>query len=136
MQKKKALLALHDPIGASRLKNVLEKLNYDMAPCATVSKILRALSSETIPLVFCQEHLPDGSYKDVLRNCGPASRTALVVCAEFYDKKSYVEAMSLGAFDYITFPYSQKDVEWIIGNAARKAAARHAALDHQQPAAA
>jgi FixJ family two-component response regulator len=43
-----------------------------------------------------------------------------VVCADFYDKTAYIEAMSLGAYDYIASPYRQSEVEWIVGNAVRR----------------
>jgi DNA-binding NtrC family response regulator len=134
--RRKVLLALHDPVQASRLTDVLAGPNLELQSSTSVAKALRVLSSGTVNLVFCQEHLPDGTYRDVLRHLGLAGQTALVVCAEFYDKQAYVEAMSLGAFDYVTFPYHRRDVEWIIANAVRKAAAPPAAVGQQQSAAA
>ena len=44
----------------------------------------------------------------------------MVVCSDLYDKTTYIEAMSLGAYDYNAFPYRRAEVEWIIGNVLRK----------------
>jgi DNA-binding NtrC family response regulator len=134
--KRTALLALDDPVRASRLERMLAEAGLELRTCPTVGDALRALSSESFNLIFCEERLPDGTYRDVLRFFGPTLAIPLVVCADFYDKKAYIEAMSLGAFDYITLPYLRRDVEWIVGNAARKSARPSGALDREHHAAA
>ncbi len=134
--KRIALVALDDPVRAGSLERMLAAAGFEPKTCATVADTLRALSNESVSLVFCQERLPDGTYRDVLRFFGSEATSLLVVCANFYDKKSYIEAMSMGAFDYITAPYLRRDVEWIVGNVARKPPRPAIASGNEHPAAA
>lgn len=133
---RRALLAFNDPVRANRLDGLLTGARFELKSCLTVNSAIRTLSSCSVDMVFCQERLPDGSYRDILQSLGQSAKTAVVVCAEFYDKKAYIEAMSLGAFDYITHPYQKNDVDWIIENATRKLTFPSVAADRQHPAAA
>jgi DNA-binding NtrC family response regulator len=116
----KALLAVHDPACVKRLSHILSNSGIQTQPCATVSEAVRALSADRSDIVFCQRRLPDGTFQEVLRFADSHGGVPLVVCADFYDKKTYLETMSLGAFDYIAYPFSRRDVEWIVANALRK----------------
>ncbi len=116
----KALLAVRDPACTERLTHIFSSLGVETQSCSTVSEAVRALSSGHSDIVFCQRRLPDGAFQDVLTFTDSHGNIPLVVCADFYDKKTYVEAMSLGAFDYLAFPFSKRDVEWVVANALRK----------------
>jgi DNA-binding NtrC family response regulator len=123
VRKMKALLALSDPSSVEALCEALAGTEIDLEFCSTLSDLREVLQQDKVSMVFCQARLPDGTFRDLLRFADPRqSNTAVVVCSDFYDKSTYIEAMSLGAYDYIAFPYRQAEVEWIVGNAMHKGA--------------
>ncbi len=133
----KAMLAVRDPACAERLSRILSSSGVETRSCSTVSEAIRALATDPLDIVFCQGRLPDGTFREVLRFADSHGGVPLVVCTDFYDKKGYLESMSLGAFDYIAYPFSSGDVGWIVSNALRKAShvPRREALRHHQPTA-
>jgi DNA-binding NtrC family response regulator len=117
----KALLALSDPASVEALCEALAGTEVDLEFYSTLGKLRAALGRDMVSVVFCQARLPDGTFRDLLRLTDRRqSKTAVVVCSDFYDKTTYIEAMSRGAFDYMAFPYRQSEVEWIVGNALRR----------------
>ena len=69
-------------------------------------------------MAFVQPKFNDGNFQEVLRAAnGPRARVPVIVCSESNDKELYLEAMSLGAFDYLAFPYRREDVELVVNNA-------------------
>lgn len=69
-----------------------------------------------IALIFCDDCLPDGSYRDLLDGLPRMTRRApLVVVMSGQDRdRTYREAMEQGAFDVIASPCSKQDVQWIV----------------------
>ena len=72
--------------------------------------------------MFCEVGLPDGDFRDLLgKVTGLAIKVPVVVASRLDDWDAYLEAMQLGAFDYIARPYRQAEVEWIVSRALRMA---------------
>lgn len=117
----KALLAIADPSSVEVLSRTLAGNGLDLEFCTTISDALATISRKKNSIVFCQARLADGSFRDLLRFADrQRSEMPVIVCSDFYDKTTYIEAMSLGAFDYLAFPYRRSEVEWVVGNALRK----------------
>ncbi len=90
----------------------------DLLLTSTVSEALANREPELISLVFCQDRLPDGSFRDVLRSLKTAGlHPPLVVCSLSGEIDEYLDAMQLGAFDFIPAPYRQSEVEAIAAHA-------------------
>jgi len=83
--------------------------------CSTVRDARSRLARKHVPVVFCEAQLTDGSFRDLL---GAADTTVskVVVTSRSGDTREYVEAMSLGAFDYMSSPYRRSEVEWILSH--------------------
>jgi two-component system, NtrC family, response regulator PilR len=115
----KALMAFSDSNSLMAACDALADTELEVELCSNLAELRARLDQGRIDLVFCQARLPDGTFRDLLRitDYGDA-QTAVVVCSDFYDKGTYIEAMSLGAFDYVAFPFRKTEVEWIVGNAA------------------
>lgn len=117
----RALLAIADPASVDVLSRTLAGNDLDLEFCTTISDALSVLGRKQTYVVFCQARLSDGSFRDLLRFTDRQhSESPVIVCSDFYDKTTYIEAMSLGAFDYLAFPYRRTEVEWVIGNALRR----------------
>ena len=87
-----------------------------------------SLLPQTSPfLIFCEESLPDGTYKDLLREIGKATKARLVVMSPNAEQdENYNEAIALGAFDMIASPSRRSDVQWIAIRAMHEDARRTA----------
>jgi DNA-binding NtrC family response regulator len=74
-----------------------------------------------IPLVVCAADLADGSFREMLRAREVAEpKIPVVVASRRDDAAEYMEAMQLGAFDFIARPYRPSELQWIVFNALRK----------------
>ena len=113
----KILVVCSDPANRQTLKRVLDECHLTPEYCATVSDARRKLARKRVPLVFCEPELTDGSFRDVL---GVAEGTAskVVVTSRSGETREYMEAMGLGAFDYMSSPYRRSEVEWIVSHVA------------------
>lgn len=125
----KALIAFSDSDKMMAVCSALGETELDLELCSTMSELSARLKQDRIDLVFCQARLADGTFRDLLRILDSfQTPAAVVVCSDFYDKGTYIEAMSLGAFDYLAFPYSKSEVEWVVGNAEHGSSMRRHSL--------
>src|SRR5579864_8059597 len=69
-----------------------------------------------VGLIFCDSHLADGKYQDLLAPYGPR----VVVMSRGADWEEFREAMQWGAFDVISAPCRPTDVEWMVIQAKRQ----------------
>ena len=111
----KVLLVSSDPANRQLLKSLLEECHLSPVCCSTVRDARTRLARRHVPVVFCEAQLTDGSFRDLL---GAADTTIskVVVTSRSGDTHEYVEAMSLGAFDYMSSPYRRSEVEWILSH--------------------
>jgi len=114
------LVASADTESSSALTLVLKGMGLKPALCSSVKETQVILSSHPVSLVFCEEKLADGSYQDVLRAAKKAALKApVVVSSRSENWYEYLEALRLGAFDYLQKPLRAMDVEMIVRYALR-----------------
>jgi len=69
-------------------------------------------------LVFCDRHLPDGDFRDVLAataRSAPAKKAPKVVMmASYLNVDSYDQAKRAGIFEAIPTPCRPTDIEWML----------------------
>lgn len=102
------------------LIKVLESLSGNVFSCSNLAQARDVIAHRPMNLVFCDEHLPDGSYRDMvelLRNRDIS--LPVVVTTHVGEWKEYLEATELGAFDMIPFPLRPTDVELTVIRAMR-----------------
>ncbi len=88
--------------------------SIEAVPCNGVREARTLLSSARPSLIFCEEDLPDGTYRELLHDLSKATRTRLVVISAAAERdEHYNEALALGAFDMIASPCRRSDVQWI-----------------------
>jgi DNA-binding NtrC family response regulator len=94
------------------LMQVLNDLSTNVISCCTLRQAEEVLSQQAIGLVFCDQRLPDGTYRDLLA-VRPAGQKMprVVVTTRVGGWEDYTEATLLGAFDVIPCPLHPTNVE-------------------------
>src|SRR5438477_7421284 len=71
LQRARALLVSTDMDVRRPLLRTLEALSADVIVCSSRAQAEEVLSRQAVEIVFCDEHLPDGSYSDLIHSSGP-----------------------------------------------------------------
>ena len=122
----RVLIALADPASRKRLSNLLPQQDVEPVFASTLREARAVLTHEPVSLVVCQDSLRDGSYRDLL----PVARAArhdvpVVVTSRVDNPEEYLEAMKLGAFDFVAEPFSRTEVDRIVHNALNRVLAAY-----------
>jgi CheY-like chemotaxis protein len=108
------LVACSDPCERNALLNVLSAPGVTVQQAATIMEAERILSAATA-VVFCEDRLPGGGYPELLRAIQQGQfQIPLVVASTRGGPEQYLEAMELGADDYITPPYDKQVIDSIV----------------------
>ncbi len=109
------LVASSDIEERRALVKILDDLSLNVISCNALSQVAEVLSHQAIDLIFCDDYLIDGSYRDLLAINEEVSKSSrVVITIRTGDWKEYVEAMRLGAFDAVRRPWHPTDVELIV----------------------
>jgi DNA-binding NtrC family response regulator len=98
---------------------VLSQWGLEPSFCSTVTETVELLASRAASLIFCEDHLADGSFRDVLAAAQSAGAKNQVVVTTRNGCRS--EAFRLGAFNVISCPCHSADVRQTIFEAIQKA---------------
>jgi DNA-binding NtrC family response regulator len=102
------------------LVHILQRQDVDPLSASSIAESLSLLKNNLIGLVFCEVHLCDGSYRDLLSSLRSLkSKCRVVVTSRQADWGEFLEATRLGAFDVIAAPCRPTDVEWMVIQAKR-----------------
>lgn len=97
------------------LTETLRRKNLDVTAVENGKKAVAALKENTYDLVFTDMKLPDMTGLDVLRKVKELSpNTITVVITAFGSIENAVEAMRLGAFNYLIKPFTPDTIEAVI----------------------
>lgn len=111
------------------LMEILTRQGLDPIGASNLAECREVLQKEKVGLIFCDPHLADGSYQDLLDVTRSGASTArVVVTSKHANWDEYLEAMRLGAFDVIASPCRPTDVEWMVIQAKREARNQSKAL--------
>ncbi|MDO8476491.1 MAG: sigma-54 dependent transcriptional regulator [Candidatus Rokubacteria bacterium] len=100
------------------LSITLEKEGYDVLTAAGGEPAIEALHRETVDAVITDLRMPKVDGLQVLRVAKEISPdTAVIVITAVASTETAVEAMKLGAYDYITKPFKLDEVNLIVRNA-------------------
>lgn len=109
------LVADDDQAIRKMLRSVLEDEGYDVSEAGTGAEVLEAFSSADPPdLVLADVRMPDQTGIDVLRARSKAKSIdgfqPLIVMTAYGSSSLAIEAMQLGAYDYLTKPFDIHEV--------------------------
>jgi len=117
----KVLVISCDAEGTSVLGAFLRACGMKAVFCESVQECRAALEPGDVTLVFCDSCLKDGDYREVMRLAAASGvHPPVVVTSRLDDTSQYLEAMRLGAFDFMARPFRRSEIEWIVQNAMRK----------------
>ena len=103
------------------LFNMLEEYGLQPMIAANVEETRRILERRPMHLVFCDDKLPDGGFREIL--ClvkANRPEVQVVVSSMLADVHEYIEAMNLGAFDFIAPPYRSSEIISVVDGAYRR----------------
>ncbi len=116
-QEKKALVVTADSETRLVFADALTRLGLMPISLPTLAQAKAALGSEPFAVVICEHTLDDGSYRDLLQFVSlSASIVPVVVSSPVADVEVYLEAMQLGAYDFIAFPYRGAELATILNS--------------------
>jgi len=107
----KALVVDERPDGLEYYAAMLEAYGYQVRRCGAYCEGARCLGSETFDFVIVSQGTPKFEGSCVLRRAVEINRTLpVIVVARRLDMGSYIEAMQLGARDYLVEPLTAWEV--------------------------
>jgi two-component system KDP operon response regulator KdpE len=107
MTSKIRVLVIDDEAAILRfLKPALEANNYEMASAGTVAEGTKRIAAETPDIVLLDLGLPDGDGKDVIRRAREWSDLPILVLSARERETEKIEALDLGADDYVNKPFN------------------------------
>jgi len=104
--KKTVLLVEDEIIMRVTLEDALSSAGYDVATFENGKSALAALKDRSFDLVVTDIMLPDGSGLEILKEAVTTAESQVLVMTGYGTIKDAVAAMRLGAYDYLTKPFS------------------------------
>jgi len=103
------------------LSIMLKKEGYDMVAAENGAGALKAVQAEIFDLVITDVKMPGVDGIEVLRTVKDVSpETVVIMITAFATTETAVEAMKLGAYDYITKPFKVDEIKLVIQKALEK----------------
>jgi two-component system KDP operon response regulator KdpE len=103
--KTRVLVVDDEPAILKFLKPALEATDYVVSGAGTVAEATKRIASEVPDIVLLDLGLPDGDGKDVIRRVREWSNVAIVVLSARDREAEKIEALDLGADDYVNKPF-------------------------------
>ncbi|MCX7914326.1 MAG: sigma-54 dependent transcriptional regulator [Thermodesulfovibrionales bacterium] len=128
------VLIIDDEINIRKtLRLLLNELGCSVSEADSVSRARELVLSNVFDIAIVDIRLPDGSGIDVLRELKTVSYdTVVLIITAFSSTETAIEAMKLGAYDYITKPFNLDEIRIIFRNIAEKVNLQRKVKDLQQ----
>jgi len=88
------------------LKPALEANNYQMTSAGTVAEGTKRIAADTPDIVLLDLGLPDGDGKEVIRRAREWTDLPIIVLSAREREAEKIEALDLGADDYVNKPFN------------------------------
>ena len=88
------------------LKPALEANSYELATAATVAEAIKRIAAGAPDIVLLDLGLPDGDGKEVIRRAREWSDVPIIVLSAREREAEKIEALDLGADDYVNKPFN------------------------------
>jgi two-component system KDP operon response regulator KdpE len=107
MSAKTKVLVVDDEAAILRfLKPALDANGYEMATAGSVAEATKRIAADSPDIVLLDLGLPDGDGKDVLRRAREWSDVPIIVLSARERETEKIEALDLGADDYVNKPFN------------------------------
>src|SRR6478736_4503719 len=101
----RALVVDDEPAILRLLKPVLEANNYHFISATTIAESIKSIATDSPDIVVLDLGLPDGDGKDVIRHVRSWSEVPIIVLSAREREAEKVEALDLGADDFVNKPF-------------------------------
>jgi len=119
---RKALILAIDPDASQCIGEVLDRCGFEPVLLSTVAELRSCIRKPDISVLVCEEFLLDGNYKEVLRvSRDVRGHVPVVVFSRLADWDQYLEAIRLGAFDCLRYPFRTGELRWAVNQALQSA---------------
>jgi DNA-binding NtrC family response regulator len=113
----KALLVVEDPEALQHYCNILEEWGYQVRACHSYKEGVCCLGSEVFDFVMVNQGSRNFEGRCVLERAIEIDRRLpVLVVARYLDMTCYLEAMQLGAVDYLAEPVTVSEIGRVLGN--------------------
>ena len=113
------LIVEDEPLLRKQLAASLEKLAADVTIAGTLKSARQVIEERAYDFVLLDVNLPDGVGTDLLREKAFSGKTSVVVMTADGGITGAVEAMRLGAVDYLAKPFEPGELLLVLGRARR-----------------
>jgi two-component system response regulator PilR (NtrC family) len=97
---------------------LFEQEGYRVTPASSLADARDSLREGEFDLVLCDITMPDGNGLDLLRELSNSERrTSVIMMTAFTSTKSAIEAMKLGAYDYVSKPFDVEELKLLVQKA-------------------
>lgn len=129
MTAKVQVLVVDDEAAIMRfLKPALEANDYEMASVGTVADAIKRIASRAPDIVLLDLGLPDGDGKEVIKRAREWSEVPIIVLSARERETEKIEALDLGADDYVNKPFNVGELLARMRTALRHRMQRHAEI--------
>jgi two-component system response regulator PilR (NtrC family) len=121
------ILIVDDERGMRDLLSILlKKEGYAVEACESVEKARGSVGRGDLDLVICDISMPGGSGLEVLKQSRTSNpETPVIMITAYASTESAVEALKLGAYDYLIKPFDVEEMKIVVRNALEKRRLEH-----------
>lgn len=106
----KILMVMDEPESLDHYSELLRAMGHEVLACSSYGEALKMLQNETFDLVTVGQGTASFEGKDVLIRAVEINRSRpVLVLTRSSDMENYLEAMQLGAVDYLEMPVPQEE---------------------------
>lgn len=117
---KRKVLIVDDELGGREALRMILKDNYEVIPAENGKSGLKAFSEQKVDAVILDILMPDIDGIEVLKRMkAEDAELPVIMVTATQSVKTAVDAMKLGAFDYITKPYDTNEIKLVLEKAIR-----------------
>jgi two-component system response regulator AtoC len=122
------LLIIDDEVNLAReLSLFFRSRGYETVTAGNLAEGVECFEEQRPSFVICDVRLPDGTGLDALRRIRAVDPAAYVIMITAYqDMQTTIQAMRLGAFDYIHKPFDPLELDIVISKARENQRLHHA----------
>jgi DNA-binding NtrC family response regulator len=110
-----ALILTGDEHASENLPSQVAECGLEPVCLGSVGELRTGALDKSATLILCQDDLPDGDFRDVLRFLTAVARKIpVIVFSRIADLDSYLRAVRLGAYDCTRYPFRSGELQWIL----------------------
>jgi DNA-binding NtrC family response regulator len=99
------------------LEQAANRLGWDMMAAGTIREAIQLLGSSVVPVIVCQNDLPDGTWRDVLNLSASWQPPAkVIVVSRLADIPLWSVVLNLGCYDLLASPLDEREVLHVLGS--------------------